>query len=134
MSTDYDVVCRKCKVHRHLGQRFTSGFAFGFGSNDEEGRKRAGQFIEDHSDSEHKPDDLAIMVTDALPRDSVSLDYDFQNEAGDWGVLEKEPCRYCHLIGGVMFRVDDSPRGKVEAQVVRCAKCGRSWEVDSSMA
>lgn len=51
-----------------------------------------------------------------------------KNNEGDWGSLPQEPCRYCRQVGGVYFRVDDSPRGKTEAQIVRCDKCGRDWE------
>lgn len=57
-----------------------------------------------------------------------------QKEKGDWGSLPLEPCRFCHKIGGVLFRVDDSPLGKNQPQVVRCDLCGRDWEVTSSLA
>lgn len=48
MSTDYDVVCRPCNLAVHIGQRFSSGWAFGYGSNDAEGRLDAGNFILEH--------------------------------------------------------------------------------------
>jgi hypothetical protein len=58
----------------------------------------------------------------------------FKNNEGDWGHLPNEPCRFCHQIGGVYFRVDDSPRGKNEPQVVRCENCGRDWESHTTEA
>lgn len=65
--------------------------------------------------------------------DRMSCD-GMEKERGDWGALPLEPCRYCHSIGGVQFRIDDSPLGKNQPQVVRCDKCGRDWEVTSSSA
>jgi hypothetical protein len=50
MSTDYDIICPVCAKEIHLGQRFTCGWAFGFGSNDKEGQKAAGDFIIEHSE------------------------------------------------------------------------------------
>lgn len=48
MSTDWDAVCFTCCTYTHLGQRFTSGPSFGYGSNDAQGRLDAAQFISDH--------------------------------------------------------------------------------------
>lgn len=69
-------------------------------------------------------DCLAALKT----RYSQFLRKDYLNEVGDWGSLPAEPCRFCHQVGGVHFRNDDSPRSLSEPQVVRCDKCGRSWE------
>lgn len=59
---------------------------------------------------------------------------DWRREAGEWGWLDQEPCRYCHEIGGVFFRADDFPQDRNQTQVVRCDKCGRNWECDSPLA
>jgi hypothetical protein len=48
MSTDWDVVCYTCKLYTHLGQRFTTGPTFGFGTNDPQGRLIAAEFIAEH--------------------------------------------------------------------------------------
>jgi hypothetical protein len=64
MSTDWTVVCGSCKQGIHLGQRFSSGSTFGYGSNDEEGRFAAAEFIEEHV--YHKPP-LQILLTDDIP-------------------------------------------------------------------
>ncbi len=56
----------------------------------------------------------------------MSLPIDTPSEKG---YLLKEPCRYCHQIGGVYFVVDDSPFGKNADQVVACDKCKNSWTV-----
>lgn len=63
MSTDYDIVCDHCRKVMHLGQRFTSGWAFGFGTNDREGQLAAGAFVMEHT--EHGA--LRVMVADDTP-------------------------------------------------------------------
>lgn len=72
MSTDYDVVCRSCGIFIHLGQRFASGWSFGFGSDDVEGRKAAGEFIVEHE--EHG--DLAVIESDRVPPCYVDVEFD----------------------------------------------------------
>lgn len=57
MSTDWDAACFTCKLYTHLGQRFTSGPAFGYGSNDAQGRLDAAEFV-----SEHVHHDLRIVL------------------------------------------------------------------------
>lgn len=52
MSTDYDMHCKTCKMTCHIGQRFTSGWAFGFGTNDKQGQLEAGDFIMEHAGHE----------------------------------------------------------------------------------
>lgn len=76
-----------------------------------------------------------LNEVDALLSQSIKrLEKDYDNATGDWGHLSNEPCRFCHEIGGVYFRIDDSPCGKNEPQCVRCDKCGRTWEADSTAA
>lgn len=57
MSTDWDAVCFTCRTYTHLGQRFTSGPTFGYGTDDAPGRLEAAEFV-----SEHVYHDLRIMV------------------------------------------------------------------------
>jgi hypothetical protein len=77
--------------------------------------------------TDHEDADLHRLAGDGNPPE-------YRNESGDWGHLPEEPCRYCRRVGGVMFRNDDSPRGKTEPQAIRCELCGRVWEADSSSA
>jgi hypothetical protein len=58
----------------------------------------------------------------------------YRAHEGEWGLLDGEPCRYCHQIGKVLYLVDDGPEGKSGLQVVRCDACKRSWVVDSALA
>lgn len=51
----------------------------------------------------------------------------------DWVNLPQEPCRFCHAQGGVWFKIDEGPEGR-GSQPVRCDKCKRTWQVDSSSA
>lgn len=55
-------------------------------------------------------------------------------QAGDWGALRQEPCRFCRRLGGVHFLIDDGPEGKVGLQSMRCDLCKRTWTADSSCA
>ena len=77
---------------------------------------------------------LLLAFTDIVGMNDPEPLPPFKNEIGEWGSLPAEPCRFCHQIGGVKFRIDDSPRGKNEPQVVRCDKCGRDWEAESPLA
>lgn len=58
MSTDYDVVCVKCRKGIHLGQRMAIDiYSFGFGSKDTETPPKIMRWIADHC--EH--DTLQVM-------------------------------------------------------------------------
>ena len=81
MSTDYDMVCDKCKVQMHLGQRMGAGFSFGYGSNDKETVQLQGGFIMDHACCEHNGVyGIRVLISDALeeaaipPEDYVDLE------------------------------------------------------------
>lgn len=71
MSTDYYAGCVTCRRVAHLGVRFTSGWAFGNGSNDVEGRRFAGEWILEHM---HEGHDVRIFVSDDRTIDD--FDYD----------------------------------------------------------
>lgn len=47
--------------------------------------------------------------------------------SGEWGHLPGEPCRYCHIPGGVYFLIDNGPEGIKGLQIQRCVNCHRSW-------
>lgn len=89
MSTDWDAVCFTCRKYTHLGQRFTSGPAFGFSTHDAEGRARAAEFV-----SEHAYHDLRIMVDppdgfEWVPPESIDVGetaayFGLRDKAGDW--------------------------------------------------
>lgn len=49
MSTDYDIVCGRCRRYAHIGQRVGGGFSFGYGSNDQGGRDWVGAWILKHT-------------------------------------------------------------------------------------
>ena len=52
-----------------------------------------------------------------------------------WALLDKEPCRFCHVVGKVMFKIDDGgPESKNDFQPMVCLACGRSWQCDSPLA
>ena len=63
MSTDWNVVCDKCKMYSHLGQRMGGLYTFGWGSKDDVGREKIGEFISDHVYHSN----LRIVLTDDLP-------------------------------------------------------------------
>lgn len=75
MSHDFDVVCDRCKVARHLGQHMAARFSFGYGSNDVAGRDAAGRFIEKHvyfnecEDGDGSGGPIRIMSSDDVPED-----------------------------------------------------------------
>lgn len=48
MSTDFDVVCDRCRKVRHLGQRMAVDISFGFGSNDLRGSADAALWVYRH--------------------------------------------------------------------------------------
>ena len=54
MSTDWDVICETRGEECHLGQRFTCGPCFGYGTNDKKGRDEAAKFINEHLNDGHK--------------------------------------------------------------------------------
>lgn len=62
MSIDVDVVCHECQERVHLGQEFTSGWSFGYGTGDIVEAKRCGEWI-----MKHLPHHLSIMDTDSAP-------------------------------------------------------------------
>jgi hypothetical protein len=64
MSTDYSAVCDACREGIHIGQRFSSGWAFGYGTNDAPGRLAAGKFIQGHV---HNAFGLRVVRTDDVP-------------------------------------------------------------------
>ena len=66
MSTDWNVVCGTCNVRQHLGQHMAARNSFGFGPQDEEGRRWAADFIE-----EHLGHDLRILDSEAVVQDIV---------------------------------------------------------------
>lgn len=54
MSTDFDVICERCRRYLHIGQRFANGrFVSGYGSTDEEGQRKVTEFLALHID--HQP-------------------------------------------------------------------------------
>ncbi len=68
MSVDWTVLCDECKGYHHLGQDSAGLCAFGFDSQDTEGRYFAGKFISDHL--AHNWTDggyLRIVKTDNIP-------------------------------------------------------------------
>lgn len=66
MSTDYDVACETCRTHRHLGQRFASGWAFGYGTGAVDSHRRAGEFIIEHVDAGHV---VRVRASESVPSD-----------------------------------------------------------------
>lgn len=89
MSTDYDVCCRHCKASTHIGQRFSSGWSFGFSSHDTEGRLAAGAFIMAHTGC-GKPGELPVFVclSDFVPDDYALIEYEGMAEHA-MGVMER---------------------------------------------
>lgn len=70
MSTDFTVLCDKHQLHIHIGQRFTSGPCFGYGSRDEEGRAAAAEFVSEHIYC----GSLRIVPTDDIPEHYKDLE------------------------------------------------------------
>lgn len=54
MSTDYSIACTNCGEVRHLGQRFASGWAFGYGSFDSPTHEKIGEWIQQHIAQNHE--------------------------------------------------------------------------------
>lgn len=52
-------------------------------------------------------------------------DYDYR--AGTWATLAGLPCIVCHEPA-VVIRVDEAPIDCNQPQVVRCERCGKTWE------
>lgn len=71
MSTDWSVLDDEAKEYRHLGQRFTTGCCFGYGSNDVEGRADAAQWISERLDYGKS---LRIVLTDDIPEDYANAE------------------------------------------------------------
>lgn len=71
MSTDYAVICDKCRLQRHIGQRFTSGYSFGYGTNDHEGQAKAAEFAFDHAAD---CGETRIIHSDGVPDEYRDLD------------------------------------------------------------
>ena len=67
MSTDYTVLCDKCQLYLHAGQRFTSGFSFGYGKDDLEGQDALKDFLVEHGFCNSKG--LRLVLTDYIPTD-----------------------------------------------------------------
>ena len=68
MSIDWNVICDKCQQWHHLGQNMGGICSFGFGSQDEEGRNQAGEFLSNHlSHNWGEGEFLRIVKTDNLP-------------------------------------------------------------------
>ena len=62
MSTDWTVVCDRCKKFSHLGQRLAvNNNSFGYGMDDKKGRQHAADFIRNHVDYDK---DLRITIND----------------------------------------------------------------------
>lgn len=70
MSTDFDIVCDACKVYHHLGQQFTSGFTFGYGTGDTEEENAIGEFIQRHFN--HSKAGMRVVLTDAINPECTS--------------------------------------------------------------
>lgn len=64
MSTDYAAVCHMCHKAAHLGVRFTSGWAFGHGTEDTEEQRAVGEWLMLHM---HEPVWPTVMPCDAVP-------------------------------------------------------------------
>jgi hypothetical protein len=82
MSTDFDVVCDRCRKYRHLGQRSGGGHAFGYGAGDAAGQRAAMAFIDAHFNC------LALRVTlsDCLSEASMTpADYAEDDGTGPSG-------------------------------------------------
>lgn len=71
MSTDYSAACFTCRRYHHLGVRFSSGWAFGHGSRDLMGHRRAGDWLLEHL---HQAHDVRVLDDDAVPDDFVADD------------------------------------------------------------
>lgn len=72
MSVDWNILCDKCKMWHHLGQNMGSTCSFGFGSNDEEGRLSAAEFINIHlAHNWGENEFLRIVKTDNIPNNYV---------------------------------------------------------------
>ncbi len=76
MSTDWNVVCDKCKKVRHLGQRMAMTCSFGFGSNDTEGHKEVAEWVSLHLECGPP---LRIEVSD-VGFNRVSDDYEYVHD------------------------------------------------------
>ena len=74
MSTDFDVVCDFCKESHHLGQMFSSGWSFGYGSIDSKTVKSTGDFIQEHFN--HNKTGLRVVLTDALDEACISIGFE----------------------------------------------------------
>lgn len=68
MSTDWSIVCDRCKASYHIGQRFAGGPSLGFGSGDAAGCRNVALFIDRHL--EHT-DSLRVMLDDLVPKDYI---------------------------------------------------------------
>lgn len=66
-----------------------------------------------------------------VPRPATKM---YESHIGDWAALPEEPCRFCRAIGGIMFCIDEGPEGRDGQQIMRCEKCKRTWNADSSNA
>ena len=86
MSQDWELVCNACKSYIHLGQIMAGIPSFGYGSNDEEGRKKALNWISEHlggwcQDEQH---------TDTFLRMFISSDWEEQPEHDTYHNLDDE--------------------------------------------
>lgn len=77
MSTDYDAACMTCRRNVHLGVRFTSGWAFGHGTNDDAGRRAIGDWLLEHLEHGH---DVRVFYCEAAELDG------FTNESNARGI------------------------------------------------
>lgn len=73
MSTDYDAACFTCRRAIHLGQRFTTGWSFGYGTGDVVGERSAGSWLLEHLEPGH---DVRVLVADAVPSEFGRDEYD----------------------------------------------------------
>lgn len=73
MSIDLDVVCLTCKKYTHLGQCSAGCVAFGYSSQDIEGRAAVGEFVLQHLGTRHN---LRIVRTDDVPDDCVAVKHE----------------------------------------------------------
>lgn len=67
MSTDYSAVCLTCRTAIHIGQRFTTGWAFGYGSSDLIAMRQQGEWLMRHTTYPTKREAFqahAIMVVE----------------------------------------------------------------------
>lgn len=73
MSVDWTILCDKCMEHHHLGQDMGGICSFGFGSQDIDGRRSAGEFISDHLGHNWADGEcLRIVKTDGIPNGYVN--------------------------------------------------------------